>query len=124
MALIKCNECGNEIYEKAKACPKCGCPNNLIEEKTEEKQTDSENNQNNDGGTGCIIAFFVFIMFIIAGSIVWAMSWWDNNDMENKIVNGFVDTVNTVTDTYVEYKYDKEREKELKNRVYNALNIE
>ena len=44
--------------------------------------------------------------------------------MENKIVNGFVDTVNTVTDTYVEYKYDKEREKELKNRVYNALNIE
>ena len=63
-------------------------------------------------------------MFIIAGSIVWAMSWWDNNDMENKIVNAFVDTVNTVTDTYVEYKYDKEREKELKNRVYNALNIE
>ena len=55
MALIKCNECGNEIYEKAKACPKCGCPNNLIEEKTEEKQTESENNQNNDGGTGCIL---------------------------------------------------------------------
>ncbi len=26
MALIKCKECGNMISDKAKACPKCGCP--------------------------------------------------------------------------------------------------
>lgn len=26
MALIKCPECSSEISDKAKACPKCGCP--------------------------------------------------------------------------------------------------
>ena len=26
MALIKCKECGHMISEKAKSCPKCGCP--------------------------------------------------------------------------------------------------
>lgn len=26
MALIKCGECGNEVSDKAAACPKCGAP--------------------------------------------------------------------------------------------------
>lgn len=26
MALIKCNECGKEISDKADKCPNCGCP--------------------------------------------------------------------------------------------------
>ena len=26
MALIKCNECGHEVSEKASICPNCGCP--------------------------------------------------------------------------------------------------
>ena len=26
MALIKCNECGNMISDRATKCPKCGCP--------------------------------------------------------------------------------------------------
>jgi hypothetical protein len=26
MALIKCNECGNDVSDKAPACPKCGAP--------------------------------------------------------------------------------------------------
>ena len=26
MALIKCEECGNEVSDKAAACPKCGAP--------------------------------------------------------------------------------------------------
>ena len=26
MALIKCSECGNDVSDKAKACPNCGCP--------------------------------------------------------------------------------------------------
>jgi len=28
--LITCNECKSEFSDKAAACPKCGCPNNLI----------------------------------------------------------------------------------------------
>lgn len=26
MAMIKCEECGKEISDKAKVCPNCGCP--------------------------------------------------------------------------------------------------
>ncbi len=26
MALIKCLECGNDVSDKASACPKCGAP--------------------------------------------------------------------------------------------------
>lgn len=26
MALIRCTECGNEVSDKAAACPRCGCP--------------------------------------------------------------------------------------------------
>lgn len=26
MALIKCNECGHEVSDKAQNCPNCGCP--------------------------------------------------------------------------------------------------
>lgn len=35
MALIKCEECENEYSDKAKECPKCGCPtiSNTISEK-------------------------------------------------------------------------------------------
>ena len=33
MALIKCEDCGKEISDKAKACIHCGCPINLVQEK-------------------------------------------------------------------------------------------
>ncbi len=35
MALIECSECGNQVSDKATACPKCGAP---IAEKVVEKQ--------------------------------------------------------------------------------------
>lgn len=30
MAIINCKECGADISDKAKACPKCGAPNDTI----------------------------------------------------------------------------------------------
>lgn len=30
MALVKCEECGNEMSDRAKACPSCGRENNYI----------------------------------------------------------------------------------------------
>ena len=30
MALVKCEECGNEMSDRAKACPNCGRENNFI----------------------------------------------------------------------------------------------
>lgn len=32
MALIKCSECGADVSEKASACPKCGCPLDIIKQ--------------------------------------------------------------------------------------------
>ena len=32
MALIKCPECGNQVSDKASACPKCGCPTSEFSE--------------------------------------------------------------------------------------------
>lgn len=39
MALINCPECGKEISDKAKACPRCGAPAKVLEspEKAEKK---------------------------------------------------------------------------------------
>ena len=38
MALIKCSECGQEISEKATACPHCGCPiKNPVEEANQQQ---------------------------------------------------------------------------------------
>ena len=38
MALVKCKECGEKISEKADACPKCGCTNEIIEKKKKKKR--------------------------------------------------------------------------------------
>ena len=37
MALIKCNECGHEVSDKASACPKCGCPIQNMDNPSENK---------------------------------------------------------------------------------------
>jgi hypothetical protein len=39
MALINCNECGNQISDKASACPKCGNPVNNIQSKEQKTET-------------------------------------------------------------------------------------
>ena len=49
MALIKCPECGKEISDKAKSCPKCGYPINyddqLYDDESEDDYEDDEDNR-------------------------------------------------------------------------------
>ena len=55
MALIKCNECSQEISDKASSCPNCGAPDiadrfeiidkEQIQEKIDSEQNESEENQ-------------------------------------------------------------------------------
>ena len=53
MALIKCPECGKEISDKAKACPKCGCPIEKEEKdnKKESQGVETTNNENHANHT-------------------------------------------------------------------------
>ncbi len=44
MALIKCPECGHMISDKAKACPKCGCPVEFNEGTTPKVSEDVKSN--------------------------------------------------------------------------------
>ena len=47
MALIKCEECGKEISDRAVACPNCGCPvehKKQIVKKTSHTNTDGKRN--------------------------------------------------------------------------------
>ena len=37
MALIKCKECGKEMSDKAKVCPRCGCPFAMAKEVNKEE---------------------------------------------------------------------------------------
>lgn len=37
MALIKCKDCGHKMSDKAKACPECGWPNEVLAKKKQEE---------------------------------------------------------------------------------------
>ena len=42
MALIKCSECGHMISDKARKCPKCGCPLALLEITIKDEESDQK----------------------------------------------------------------------------------
>ncbi len=67
MALIKCEECDNEVSEKASSCPKCGNPmavdnkhSEILRVKTSE---DSALTRNRNGGD--ILLFLILVPVIV-----------------------------------------------------------
>ena len=60
MALINCNECGNEISDKAKNCPKCGCPNSFFTEKFNTEQPSIKKKESVLGIVGGFLSFIIF----------------------------------------------------------------
>ena len=65
MSLMICPECGYEHSDQAASCPKCGRPNQLIQEPKQEKVVKK-------GGcaTGCLAVFGVFIGISIIGGVI------------------------------------------------------
>lgn len=65
MALIKCNECGHTISDKAESCPNCGCPNNVNIESSINRQGNSVSSKKQSGeNKKHFIILAVFIIFI------------------------------------------------------------
>ena len=60
MALINCNECGNEMSDKAKNCPKCGCPNSFFEENNNTEQLPEKKKESIIGIFGAFLSFIIF----------------------------------------------------------------
>lgn len=74
MALIKCNECGNEVSDKANACPKCGAPiektqeqiNEEAEKKSTPQNTTSQTNVKKNSTWKIIIPIVIVILGVFA----------------------------------------------------------
>ena len=78
MALMKCSECGQMVYENVKSCPKCGCP---IDNQSNGFKV---NNKKNGSGRKWIVAVLSIIVLIAAVAIVFYVfsSEASNDDSE------------------------------------------
>lgn len=76
MAMIKCPECGNEISDKAQACPKCGCPI--------QGETSFHDQKGHKKTIILIICAIVFVVAVIATIIV-VKRIGKNNDYKHAV---------------------------------------
>lgn len=70
MALIKCEECGKNISDKATTCPSCGHPTNKAEKPL--VQIDSAPRKRKKYRIGLLIFTPIFLVGIILSMIWWA----------------------------------------------------
>lgn len=83
MALIKCNECGNMISDRATKCPKCGCPIGNVGI-SQGEIIDAEPKKRK----GWIWALVVALLCLIGGGGFFAYSHWGNkNSAESENVD-------------------------------------
>ncbi|MBR1934482.1 MAG: WG repeat-containing protein [Muribaculaceae bacterium] len=73
MALIKCNECGHEVSDKASACPNCGCPIESLGAAQEEVIYEEPKKKK-----GWIWALIVALLCLIGGGGYYAYSKFDD----------------------------------------------
>ena len=79
MALIKCKECGHDISDKARKCPKCGCPTGQVEA-TQEVVNEPKKNR------ARIWALVVAFLCLISGVGCYGYTHYLNNE-SNKDLN-------------------------------------
>ena len=66
MPLIKCQECGKEISDKAALCPNCGAPTEYGKKETKKERTRKKGNVQ---GAGCLIMILALILgFTVIGA--------------------------------------------------------
>lgn len=108
MALIKCNECGHTISDKAESCPNCGYPVRLLMEQqqekteksvkthftagTEKKETVNENLQprQKNSKKGILI---VAVVVVVIGCGIFAMLNGQQQDKRSEITEQFANNI-------------------------------
>lgn len=93
MALIKCDECGKDISEKAEICPSCGNPIKAKESQINKVEIEQTNKKWKK--TGCLsvviaiialmtmgksvpLGFFILVVAVIIGQYARFGAWWTN----------------------------------------------
>lgn len=96
MALIKCNECGHEVSDKAQNCPNCGCPMENVGA-TQEELMDEEPKKKK----GWIWALVVALLCLIGGGGYYAYTHLVNKNNAEDIVELTPDFIKAIE------KYDQ-----------------
>lgn len=65
MALINCKNCGQQISDKARTCPKCGAPNLANQPHYTPPENDPDDDDDDGGSTGHTTLYVVLILLVI-----------------------------------------------------------
>ena len=92
MALIKCNECGHMISDRATKCPKCGCPTTKgtephIHQETPQGQPFYYENKKGGRFRKWLYGIIALLVAIIAGGGY----WWYSQTSDEREVKQFVE---------------------------------
>ena len=92
MALIKCNECGQMISDRATKCPKCGCPTTKEPESNipqEAPQVQPVYYEDDEGGSSrkWLYGIIALLVALIAGGGY----WWYSRSGDEREVKQFVE---------------------------------
>lgn len=74
MALIKCEDCRNDISDKATACIYCGCPAVVV--RNNDRTADNSRTSKRKAGIGIIpLVFILIIVLKFTGVLSWSWLW-------------------------------------------------
>ncbi len=83
MALVKCNNCGHMVSDKADVCPKCGASVTQAPVETQPQQKAVSNNPSKPKQKGVLIACVVAVLLLIGGGLAWFFHDGDTSSKNN-----------------------------------------
>ncbi len=118
MALIKCNNCGRPVSDRANVCPHCGCAPHAAKVVYTRKYSESEENsrptwpgtgeevctntKNANRGLLGLVGVLTLIALVFAGFIVSGQRYYNGKTLKFTIDTSAVDTVSYDYDSYVD----------------------
>lgn len=104
MALIKCNECGHEVSDKASMCPNCGCPIESLGAAQEDVMYEEPKKTK-----GWIWALIVVLLCLIGGGGYYAYTKLFNGGSENVDSSNSKEDIVELTPDFIKAieKYDQ-----------------